>query len=298
MLRLSTKRSSLLNFLIVASAQLALSNTYAEVDERIVTIGGAATEIVFALGAGNSVVAADLSSIYPPQVRELPMVGYVRNISPEGVLSMSPDLVIATGALGPPTARKMLERLDIDIIWLPNLSTPEELLSSIKTVSERLALTEAANALIEQVNLGLAQSEANSSNWTKNIPSVLFLLEPPGKSTPGMGGGLDSKANTLIDLAGGKNAANRFAGFKPVSMESLVAMNPDIILVGQSDRHGGSPESIQAMIATPALSEVNAIKKDAVYPVPLDDLAFGPRLGEVALRWNTLLANHAAQDKQ
>lgn len=298
MLRLSTKRSSLLNFLIVAFAQLTLSNTYAEVDERIVTIGGAATEIVFALGAGSSVVAADLSSIYPPQVRELPMVGYVRNISPEGVLSMSPDLVIATGALGPPTARKMLERLDIDIIWLPNLSTPKELLSSIKTVSERLALTEAANALIEQVNLDLAQSEANSSNWTKNIPSVLFLLEPPGKSTPGMGGGLDSKANTLIDLAGGKNAANRFAGFKPVSMESLVAMNPDIILVGQSDRHGGSPESIQAMIATPALSEVNAIKKDAVYPVPLDDLAFGPRLGEVALRWNTLLANHAAQDKQ
>lgn len=278
---------------IIAIAQPLIENT-----KRIVTIGGAATEIVFALGAGNSVVAADLSSIYPPQARELPMVGYVRNISPEGVLSMSPNLVIATGALGPPTARQMLERLDIDIIWLPDLSTPEDLTSSIKIVSQRLNKLESAKVLIADVNRGLAQAVANSRNWTKNIPSVLFLLEPPGKSTPGMGGGLDSKANTLIDLAGGKNAANGFAGFKPVSMESLVAMNPDIILVGQSDRHGGSPESIQAMIATPALSEVNAIKEDAVYPVPLDDLAFGPRLGEVALRWNTILANHAAQDNQ
>lgn len=278
---------------IIAIAQPLIENT-----KRIVTIGGAATEIVFALGAGNSVVAADLSSIYPPQARELPMVGYVRNISPEGVLSMSPNLVIATGALGPPNARQMLERLDIDIIWLPDLSTPEDLTSSIKIVSQRLNKLESAKVLIADVNRGLAQAVANSRNWTKNIPSVLFLLEPPGKSTPGMGGGLDSKANTLIDLAGGKNAANGFAGFKPVSMESLVAMNPDIILVGQSDRHGGSPESIQAMIATPALSEVNAIKEDAVYPVPLDDLAFGPRLGEVALRWNTILANHAAQDNQ
>ena len=295
MMRQFIKYCSLLNFLLATSCQLALANTYVKADERIVTIGGAATEIVFALGAGSLVVAADLSSIYPPQARELPMVGYVRNISPEGVLSMSPDLVIATGALGPPSARQMLERLDIDIIWLPNLSTPEELLSSIETVSERLALTEAANTLIENVNRGLDQAAKYTKDWTKYAPTVLFLLEPPGKSTPGMGGGLDSKANTLIGLAGGTNAANGFSGFKPVSIESLIAMNPDVILVGQSDRHGGSPESIQAMIASPALSEVSAIKEDAVYAVPLDDLAFGPRLGEVALRWNSLLANHVAQ---
>ena len=287
------KSSALVNLALIASALIALAEHSAEIDKRIVTIGGAATEIVFALGAGSSVVATDLSSIYPPQARELPMVGYVRNISPEGVLSMKPDLVIATGALGPPNARQMLERLDIDIIWLPNLTKPEELLSSIEMVSERLARAEVAEALIEDVNRGLTQAAANSSNWAEDAPTVLFLLEPPGKSTSGMGGGLNSKADTLISLAGGKNAATEFSGFKPVSTESLVAMNPDVIMVGQSDRHGGSPESIQAMIAIPALIEVSAIKEDAVYAVPLDDLAFGPRLGDVTLRWNSLLANHA-----
>ena len=290
----SLKSSASVNLALIASALMSLAEPFAEIDERIVTIGGAATEIVFALGAGSSIVATDLSSIYPPQARELPMVGYVRNISPEGVLSMEPDLVIATGALGPPNARQMLERLDIDIIWLPNLTRPEELLSSIKTVSDRLSRVEASESLIENVNRGLIQAAANSGNWAEDAPTVLFLLEPPGKSTSGMGGGLNSKADTLIRLAGGKNAATGFSGFKPVSTESLLAMNPDVILVGQSDRHGGSPESIQAMIATPALSKVSAIKEDAVYAVPLDDLAFGPRLGEVTLRWNNLLANHAA----
>ena len=292
------KRSASVNLAIFASAIFAIAKPSTEIDIRIVTIGGAATEIVFALGAGSSIVAADLSSIYPPQARELPMVGYVRNISPEGVLSMEPDLVIATGALGPPNARQMLEHLDIDIIWLPKLSTPEELLSSIKIVSERLSRIEAAKTLIEDVNRGLTQAAANSSNWAQDAPTVLFLLEPPGKSTSGMGGGLNSKADTLIRLAGGMNIATRFSGFKPVSTESLISMNPDIILVGQSERHGGSPESIQAMITTPALSKVNAIKEDAVYAVPLDDLAFGPRLGEVTLRWNSLLANHVATVSQ
>ena len=294
----SLRRSASVNLALIASALIALAKPSTEIDRRIVTIGGAATEIVFALGAGSSIVATDLSSIYPPQARELPMVGYVRNISPEGVLSMEPDLVIATGALGPPNARQMLERLDIDIIWLPNLSTPEELLSSINRVSKRLSCIEAAEVLIEEVNRSLTQAAANSSKWAQDAPTVLFLLEPPGKSTSGMGGGLNSKADTLIRLAGGMNIATRFSGFKPVSAESLISMNPDIILVGQSERHGGSPESIQTMITTPALSKVNAIKEDAVYAVPLDDLAFGPRLGEVTLRWNSILANHVATVSQ
>ncbi|MEO0508974.1 MAG: ABC transporter substrate-binding protein [Verrucomicrobiota bacterium] len=265
--------------------------------QRIVTIGGAATEIVFALEEGASVVATDLSSIYPPEARELPMVGYVRNISPEGVLSMEPDLVIATGALGPPTARTMMERLDIATIWLPDLKSPEDLHLSMRKVAEELDKSALAEELIQLVNLDLAETAKKSSKWPEPKPKVLFLLEPPGPATSGMGGGKDSKADALITLSGGINAASGFSGFKPVSSESLVSMNPDVILIGQSDRHGGSPESIQAMIKNPALAGVGAIRADAVYAVPLDDLSFGPRLGEAAVRWNELIARTAAATK-
>ena len=109
----------------------AAASCFAMETQRIVTVGGAATEIVFALGVGESVVATDLSSIYPPEARELPMVGYVRNVSPEGILSMEPDLVIATGAFGPPTARQTMERLDVKTLWLPKLLSAEDLRLSI-----------------------------------------------------------------------------------------------------------------------------------------------------------------------
>jgi iron complex transport system substrate-binding protein len=103
-----------------------------------------------------------------------------------------------------------------------------------------------------------------------------------------MAGGKHTRAHTVIELAGGRNAATSLAGFQTLSKESLLALDPEIILVGQSEGHGGSPESIEAMLEDPALSAVDAIRNGAVHIVPLDDLAFGPRLGQAVLRWNAL----------
>lgn len=275
---------------------LLAASSSAEQTQRIVTVGGAATEIVFALGCGQSVVATDLSSIYPPEAKELPMVGYVRNVSPEGILSMKPDLVIATGAFGPPTARQTMEKLDVNTLWLPKLLSAEDLRDSINTIAEKLEKTAIAAEIIDKLDTQLQDASVHAQQWSNRVPKVLFLLEPPGPSTSGMGGGLNSKADTLIQLAGGQNAAHAFQGFKPISVESLVSMNPDLILVGQSDNHRGSPESIKAMMTSAALSRVNAIRHGAVYAVPLDDLAFGPRLGEAVLRWNTHIGNISKLD--
>ena len=275
---------------------LAVASSYAEKTQRIVTVGGAATEIVFALGCGESVVATDLSSIYPPKARKLPMVGYVRNVSPEGILSMEPDLVIATGSFGPPTARQTMEKLDVNAIWLPKLLSAEDLKESINIIAEQLEKTAIASEIIDKLDTELKDASVRAQQWSNRAPKVLFLLEPPGPTNSGMGGGLNSKADTLIQLAGGQNAANAFQGFKPISVESLVSMNPDLILVGQSDNHRGNPQSIKAMMLSAALSGVNAIKYGAVHTVPLDDLAFGPRLGEAVLRWNKHIGKISKMD--
>lgn len=64
--------------------------------QRIVTIGGDITEIVFALGAGDQVIARDSTSLVPEQVKSLPDVGYMRMLNPEGILSVKPTLIIAS----------------------------------------------------------------------------------------------------------------------------------------------------------------------------------------------------------
>jgi iron complex transport system substrate-binding protein len=256
---------------------------------RLVTVGGAATEIVFALGAGHQVVAVDTSSTFPGAVRQLPQVGYVRNLSPEGVLSMEPDLVIATGAVGPPAARKLLERVDVPVLWLPDPLQFADLRQSVRMVASRLDREPAGNDLLETIESQLATARERAESFGSNRPRVLFLLEPPGSGAGGMAGGRDSRAAALVELAGGRNAAGDFSGFQPVSRESLLSMNPDVIFIGRSSAHGGGSGSAQSLLEDNALAGVAAVQRDAVFEVPLSDLAFGPRLGEATLRWNSHL---------
>lgn len=257
--------------------------------DRIVTIGGSATEIVWALGAGDSVVAVDLSSTYPPEVRNLPQVGYIRQISPEGVLSMKPSLIIAEGALGPPAARDMLERVSVPVVWLPDPVEIDDLRRSVRLAAEKLKRPEKGEELIKEIESQLAEARRRVEAELDKKPSVLFLLEPPGGTSEGMAAGVASRADTLIRLAGGRNAAKSISGFQPISRESLLAMNPDVILVAQSSGHGGSPAAIQAMRESRALAGVSAVRNNAVHAVPLDDIAFGPRVGEAVLRWTERL---------
>src|SRR5690606_33392795 len=70
--------------------------------ERIVTLGGDVTEIVFALGAGAAVVATDVSSVHPAAAAALPKLGYQRTLSAEGVLAQAPTLTLASDEAGPP----------------------------------------------------------------------------------------------------------------------------------------------------------------------------------------------------
>ena len=69
---------------------------------RVVGLGGAITEIVYALDAGQSLVGVDTSSIYPAAALKLPKVGYYRTFSVEGVASLKPELVLASDQSGPP----------------------------------------------------------------------------------------------------------------------------------------------------------------------------------------------------
>ncbi len=256
--------------------------------ERIVTIGGAATEIVWTLGAGDAVVAVDRSSTWPAEVRNLPQVGYVRNVSPEGILSFDPDVVVATGALGPPPARAMMERLGVPVVWLPDPDSVEDLEESVRRVASALGRTENGEALWKRIRSDLDEV-ADRVRPEERHPRVLFFLEPPVGGSAGMVGGADSRADALIALAGGENAAKEFSGFRPVSGEGILRMNPDVILVAESEGHGAGPGDIEALRQNPAYAEVNALQTGAVYGVPLDDLAFGPRLGEAAMRWSELI---------
>lgn len=287
---INKKRSWLVSVLL----GLTLLHVHARGESpRLVTVGGAATEIVFALGAGDWVVAVDTSSTYPDRARQLPQVGYVRNLSPEGVLSREPDLVIATGAVGPPQARKLLERVGVPMLWLPDLMGVEDLRMSVRMVAQQLELEAAGERLIERIESQLSLAGERAGALVGERPGVLFLMETPGSGVGGMAGGRDSRAATLIELAGGRNVARAISGFQPVSRESLLSMDPEVILIGASSVHGGGSGATRSLLESEPLSGLAAVQRGAVFEVPLSDLAFGPRLGEAVIRWNAHLAEAA-----
>lgn len=257
-------------------------------NQRIVSIGGAATEIVFALGAGDQVVAVDLSSTYPEQVRQLPQVGYIRQISPEGVLSLQPDLVVTTESMGPPAAKEAMKRVNIPVIWCPEPDSPEALYAALDSVGASLDRTDEATAVAEGVRTQLATLEAETATWPAK-PKVLFFIQPPSANRPGMAAGQDTRPESLIALAGGTNAAQGFKRYQPFVIEAVIAAQPDVILLGSGAGHGAGEGDAEYLLELDELQTVPAVKNGRVHTVPMDDLNFGPRLGDAANRWSTLL---------
>ena len=94
------------------TALVARPASAATAPQRIVCVGGAITEIVFALGAGAHVIAVDTTSLYPGRaVAPLPKVGYLRQLSVEGLLSTRPDLILADVDAGPKNVLDQLQSM-------------------------------------------------------------------------------------------------------------------------------------------------------------------------------------------
>ena len=106
--------------------------------KRIVTIGSAVTEIVFALGERSNVVAIDLTSIYVDGAEGLTNVGYMRALSTEGVLAQAPDLMCVSSDSGPPEVLDALRASGIPFALIPHVPTIEGIRTKVALLGELL----------------------------------------------------------------------------------------------------------------------------------------------------------------
>ena len=108
--------------------------------ERLVVAGGALTEIVAALGAGDRIVGVDDTSLHPPAlVRSLPKIGYLRTLAAEGILSLDPSLVIATDQAGPPPVIGQLRAVGTKLLIVPEgkrLDAALEMIACVKAITD------------------------------------------------------------------------------------------------------------------------------------------------------------------
>lgn len=247
-------------------------------DSRIITIGGSITETVYALGAGERVIATDVSSTHPPQVFRLPRVPYLRNLTSEGILSLNPTLIIASELAQPKSAIEQIRSTGIPVLLINEEDNIQGLQQKLTTIGEAVNKEMLSRTILTENEQQLQKAAELRSHLTTK-PTVLFVLESRNGGSF-MAAGSATSASTVIELAGATNAFSSFNGFKPVSAESILMANPDYLLVMETRL-----ESIQQDFLTlPSLQSLQAIQNNAF--VSMDGnklLGFGPRFGEAIL---------------
>ncbi len=251
----------------------------ADIPKRIITIGGSLTEIVYALEAQSLLVGSDTTSYYPKAAESLPKVGYQRTLSAEGILSLQPDLIIATEEAGPPVVLKQLQSTGVSLLSLTASRSLEDVKNNIRSIATALDRSEQADVLLKQLDL---ESEAlqRALKETDESKKVLFILQHAGGAP--MVAGKGTAANSIILLSGATNVVTGFEGYKPFTPEAIVAMQPEIVLVTTQglEQVGG----IESLLKVPGLAQTPAGKNKHI--VEMDSLlllGFGPRTAQAAL---------------
>ncbi|WP_436120889.1 heme/hemin ABC transporter substrate-binding protein [Phyllobacterium sp. LjRoot231] len=240
---------------------------------RVVSIGGSITEIIFDLGEESRLVGRDTTSIYPEAANKLPDVGYMRALSPEGVLSINPTAIIAVEGSGPKEAIDVLKKASVPFVFIPENYTAASVSEKIRIVGKALGVDAKAETLSAEVEKNLAAAQAETKD-IKVRKRVLFVLSAAGGKI--MAAGTRTAANGIIELAGADNVVTEYSGYKTITDEAILTAKPDVILV----MDGGGPRTTtdadllanRAIAATPAGQSKTIVRMGGQYL-----LGFGPR---------------------
>ncbi|WIV90141.1 heme/hemin ABC transporter substrate-binding protein [Proteus appendicitidis] len=246
--------------------------------ERWVIAGGSITELVYAIGAGDKIVGVDETTSYPEQTQALPHIGYWKQLSTEGILSLRPSTFVTWDDAEPKMVLRQLAQHNVDVIALPRTpATFDLMLKNIRTLAASLDKKTEAEALIHTLQSRLAVI-AEKNNHIKQKVKVLFFLSPGG-GIPQVAG-KNSVADAILALAGGDNIATH-ENYRIYSAEAIIAANPEVIVITTQSQqnHTGGIRASEGLASVPGVSMTQAWKNQRI--IEIDQsliLGMGPRI--------------------
>ncbi|MCI0911707.1 MULTISPECIES: hemin ABC transporter substrate-binding protein [Pseudomonas] len=259
---------------LVASTQ-ALA---ADLPQRWVSAGGALSEWVSALGGEPRLVGVDTTSQHPESLKALPSIGYQRQLSAEGILSLRPDVLVGTEEMGPPPVLAQIRKAGVRVELLSSKADLAAVDANLKQLGVLLGAEQKAAQLAADYHqqLELLQMQVKQAQASHKAPGVLLLVGHAGAKPLIAGQG--TAGDWLLRQAGGRNLAEH-QGYKNFSNEALAALDPDVVVF--SDRALVGDQALQALLKeNPALTASRAVRDQRL--VPLDPTllvgGLGPRL--------------------
>ena len=247
---------------------------------RITVAGGSITEILFMLEMEKNIVAVDTTSNYPAIAEDMPSIGYVRNVSAEGVLSLTPTVIIGEHDMGPPETLAQLKNSGIEHFVVEEVHTSEGIIDKFLCVAriigrETMAREIVQEKLLVEINL-LGKLIAKRAGPP---PRVLFVLSM--RSGFPIVGGQGVSADGFISMFGGVNSV-KFEGWKPVGPEAIISADPDMIVITQ--RGLTNYGTLKEFKNHPYLRLTKAAKNNNILAMDgMEMLGFGPRTIDAAV---------------
>lgn len=267
--------TALLNQKKLVAGLLALTCAFsAQAAERIVVAGGSLSELIFEMGAGDRVVGVDETTSWPPETTQLPHIGYWKQLSSEGILSLHPDSVITWQDAGPQIVLDQLRAQKIKVVTLPRVpATIEQMYANIRELATTLQVPEQGDALIDRINQRLERVQQSVA--TKKTPVKAMFILSAGGSAPQVAG-KGSVADAILTLAGAQNVATH-PQYKSYSAESLIAADPQVIVVTSQMVNG----DLNRLRAIAGITHTAAWKNQRIIVVDQSlILGMGPRIAD------------------
>ena len=253
---------------------------------KIITIDGYLTETVFALNAGDQVIATDDTSYYPRAVHKLKKVGYMRSLNAEGILSLEPDLIIASDGIKPPIVIKQLKQSRLQVELFPAAPSVKNIKTTISKIGDILERKKEAKRLLATIDENIKQLEKIKTGNTKKPLKAVFALTFSKEATIA---GKGTKPTFMLEFSGAEVPVS-FYGWKTLNAETAIAINPDVIFFMDTDSNPHTrsrltnKQSIKKITSHQGFAHTNAVKNNRI--IALDYTYFftmGPRFSKAAL---------------
>lgn len=243
--------------------------------QRIVSLAASTSEILGSLNLADKIVGVDFYTDYPDTLTKKQRISDASgNYNVESIVALKPDLVLSSGGLTKPYDTK-LAALGLHVIDLPNV-TFAQMFQQISLVGELTFTQDAAKQLVSQLQQETDQIKAKVAGTSE--PKVLLEVDDTTPGKPFVFGG-GSFGDELLDYA---NATNIFhanttnGGYPQVTDETIIAANPQFVILTEDPQYGGKPETVYKR---PNWGGIEAVKTRQVYHINTDLMQRpGPRL--------------------
>ena len=256
---------------------------------NVVVAGGSITEIIYYLGHQSKIKAVDRTSRYPSEARKLPSIGYVRNLSVEGVLSLNPSIVIGENDMGPATVVDKVTSLGIDLRIIPEIQTTKGIYEKVDCIASIFPKSKLAQKRVRNLNKLIKDLQILKDKSKSKPVKVMVILSIFGSSP--IVAGKDTSGNSFIEIMNFENIASNLSGWKAVGIEHIIRMNPDVVLITKRGSRGY--DSPQKLADSQIFKYTNAAKEQRIFILDgMAMLGFSPRTLTLAIDTIKLINKH------